>query len=89
MEDALNQTNGVKSEVRLLDLLVTLAENIKLLIVGPLIFGVCALMVTFLLPQTFQSVAVLQADQTTASLMITAAVLDPVIASLNLTSCLH
>lgn len=84
MEDALNRANSVQNEVGLLDLLVTLAENIKLLVIGSLVVGVCALIVSFLLPQTFQSVAVLQADQTTASLMTTAAVLDPVIVSLGL-----
>ena len=84
MEDAPNRANSVQNEVGLLDLLVTLAENIRLLVVGPLVVGLCALIVSFLLPQTFQSVAVLQADQTTASLMATAAVLDPVIASLGL-----
>ena len=84
MEDAPKGANSVQNEVGLLDLLVILAENIKLLVIGPLVVGLCALMVSFLLPQTFQSVAVLQADQTTASLMGTATVLDPVIASLGL-----
>ena len=84
MEDSLQRANGVQNEVGLLDLLVTLAENIKLLVVGSLVVGICALIVSFLLPQTFQSVAVLQADQTTASLIGTSAVLDPVIASLGL-----
>lgn len=84
MEDAPNRVDSVQNEVGLLDVLVTLAENIKLLVLGPLIVGLCALIGTFLLPQTFQSVAVLQADQTTASLVATAAVLDPVIASLGL-----
>ena len=84
MEDAPNRANSVQNEVGLLDLLVTLAENIRLLVVGPLVVGLCALIVSFLLPQTFQSVAVLQADQTTASLMATTSVLDPVIASLGL-----
>lgn len=84
MEDAPNRANSVQNEVGLLDLLVTLAENIKLLVLGQLLVGVCALIVSFLVPQTFQSVAVLQADQTTASLMVTAAVLDPVIASFSL-----
>ena len=84
MEDSANPANSANNEVGLLDLLVTLAENIKLLVLGPLAVGVCALVVSFLLPQTFQSVAVLQADQTTASLIGTAAVLDPVIASLGL-----
>lgn len=71
-------------ELSLLDLLVTLAENIKLLIVGSLLAALCALGIAFALPQTFQSVAVLQAEQGTASLMTTATVLDPVIASLAL-----
>ena len=84
MEDSANLRNSANNEVGLLDLLVTLAENIKLLVLGPLAVGVCALVVSFLLPQTFQSVAVLQSDQTTASLIGTAAVLDPVIASLSL-----
>ena len=84
MEDAPNCANSVQNEVGLLDLLVTFAENIRLLVVGPLVVGLCALIVSFLLPQTFQSVAVLQADQTTASLMATTSVLDPVIASLGL-----
>ncbi|MDH6186362.1 Wzz/FepE/Etk N-terminal domain-containing protein [Polaromonas sp. CG_23.6] len=84
MQDAPKRVSTVQNEVGLLDLLVTLAENIKLLVVGPLIVGICALGVSFLLPQTFQSVAVLQADQATASLMTTATVLDPVIASLGL-----
>ena len=84
MEDALKRENSVENEVGLLDLLVTFAENIKLLVVGPVVVGICALIVSFLVPQTFQSTAVLQADQTTASLMTTATVLDPVIASLGL-----
>lgn len=84
MEDSANLANSANNEGGLLDLLVTLAVNIKLLVLGPLAVGVCALVVSFLLPQTFQSVAVLQSDQTTASLIGTAAVLDPVIASLGL-----
>lgn len=66
------------------DLLLTLAENLKLLIMGSLLAGLCALGISFMLPQTYQSVAVLQAEQPTASVMVTAAVLDPVIAALGL-----
>ena len=84
MQDALKRENSVENEVGLLDLLVTFAENIKLLVVGPVVVGICALIVSFLVPQTFQSTAVLQADQTTASLMTTATVLDPVIALMGL-----
>jgi uncharacterized protein involved in exopolysaccharide biosynthesis len=72
------------NEPGLLDLLVTLAENARLLVIGPLLVGLCALALGFVLPQTFQSVAVLQAEQATASLMTTAAVLDPVAAGLGM-----
>lgn len=71
-------------EIGLLDILVTLAENIKLLILGPLAAGLLALGVSFVWPQTFESVAVLQAEPATASLMTTAAVLDPVAEALGL-----
>lgn len=75
---------ATREEVGLLDVLVTLAENLKLLILVPLAVGICALGIGFVLPQTFQSVAVLQAEQVTASLMQTASVLDPVVAALGL-----
>lgn len=84
MEETKNRFSGADVEVGLLDVLVTLAENVKLLVIGSLLVGVCALGIGFMLPQTYQSVAVLQAEQPTASLMVTAAVLDPVIASLGL-----
>ena len=84
MEDAGSPYSGANDEVGLLDLLVTLAENVKLLVLGSLFVGICALGIGFLLPKTFQSVAVLQAEQATASLMTTASVLDPVIAALGL-----
>jgi LPS O-antigen subunit length determinant protein (WzzB/FepE family) len=79
-----NCLSDVKEDAGLLDVLLVLAENIKLLTIWPLIVGLCALGISFLLPQTYQSVAVLQADQATASLMTTTSVLDPVIATLDL-----
>ncbi len=74
-----------QEEIDLLDILVTLAENIKLLILGPLLVGLCALGIAYIVPQTFESIAVLKAEQATASLMTTAAVLNPVAAELGLT----
>jgi uncharacterized protein involved in exopolysaccharide biosynthesis len=84
MDEIQSPMPGTAEEVSLLDLLVTLAENAKLLIVGSLLVGLCALALGFVLPPTFQSVAVLQAEQATASLMDTAAVLDPVAAGLGM-----
>ena len=74
-----------QEEIDLLGILVTLAENIKLLILGPLLVGICALGIAYIVPQTFESIAVLKAEQATASLMTTAAVLNPVAAELGLT----
>ena len=88
MEEIQSLSPATEEEVSLLDLLVTLAENAKLLVIGPLLVGLCALALGFVLPQTFQSVAVLQAvlqaEQVTASLMTTAAVLDTVAAGLGM-----
>lgn len=84
MESAKNSYAGADVDVGLLDVLVSLAENVKLLVMGSLLVGLCALGIGFMLPQTYQSVAVLQAEQPTASLMVTAAVLDPVIEALGL-----
>ena len=84
MDEIQSHPSARTEEVGLLDVLVTLAENVKLIIIGSLVVGLCALGIGFVLPQTFESVAVLQAEQATASLMATAAVLDPVAATLGL-----
>lgn len=88
------QNLATDSETSLLDVLVTLAESFKLLIFGPLAVGLCALGICFVLPQTYESVAVLQAERpgepgglnaaAVASLMSSASVLDPVAVSLGL-----
>lgn len=84
MQENQSQQSANTEDSGLLDVLVLLAENIRLIIILPLVIGTIALGVSFFLPQTFQSVAVLQADQATASLMIAAPVLDPVIGALGL-----
>jgi capsular polysaccharide biosynthesis protein len=84
MEEVQSSRVSNEEKIDLLDMAVAVAENIKMLIFWPLLLGLCALGISFLLPHTYQSVAVLQADQSTASLMTTPVVLDPVIASLGL-----
>jgi capsular polysaccharide biosynthesis protein len=71
-----------EDEISLLDLLLTVSQNIKLLILGPLAAGLCALGVTFTLPATYESVAILQTDIN--STLRLAAVLGPVVAKLDL-----
>jgi hypothetical protein len=51
-----------EDEISLLDLLLTVSQNIKLLILGPLAAGLCALGVTYTLPTTYESVAILPSD---------------------------
>ena len=84
MEEIQRCPGNADAQGGLLDVLVILAENVKLLVVGSLLVGLSALGICFVVPKTYQSTAVLQADQSTASLMLTAAVLDPVIAFLGL-----
>jgi hypothetical protein len=50
-------------EIDLLDLLVTISENIKLLVLGPLLAGLLALGVTWGLTPTYESGFVLNADR--------------------------
>ncbi len=65
----MENTHAPDDEIDLLDLLVTVAENIKLLIFGPLLAGLLALGVSFALPQGFESKAVVQSglEVTTAN----------------------
>lgn len=50
-----------EAEVSLLDLLVVVAENLKLLVLGPLLASLVGLGVGYSLPQTFTSVAAIRA----------------------------
>jgi LPS O-antigen subunit length determinant protein (WzzB/FepE family) len=80
----MENTHAPDDEIDLLDLLVTIAENIKLLVLGPLVAGLLALGVSFTLPNTFESKAVINANiegvnpSVLVSMATTAAVLEPV-----------
>jgi uncharacterized protein involved in exopolysaccharide biosynthesis len=77
-------------EVSLLDLLVVVAENLKLLILGPLLVGLLALGVGFALPQSYTSQAILALPMPTptqaAAMMVSPVVLDPAIVALQLSA---
>lgn len=85
MHDTPDTVDDPTRDFTLLDVLVVLAENLKLLVVGPLLAGACALGLSFVVPQTYDSVTILQADASIASLMTSDTVLDPVIKNLSLT----
>ena len=81
-------SNVEDDEISLLDLALTVAENLRLLIIGPIAAGLIALGVSSLLPKTFESVAILNVidqPEKVASLAISAAVLDPVAEQIGLT----
>ena len=82
MENSAPTSAAEDDEISLLDLLLTVSQNIKLLILGPLAAGLCALGITFTLPATYESVAMLPSD--IGSTLRLAAVLDPVVAKLDL-----
>lgn len=58
-----DSAQNAEDEISLLDLLQTIAENIKLLVLGPLAVGVLALGLSFLLPPTFTAQTVIMPPQ--------------------------
>lgn len=69
-----------EDEVSLLDLLLVVAENLRLLVLGPLMAALVALAVTFLLPRTWESVTLLRGGSPTLATVVTSpAVLLPVV----------
>lgn len=84
------ELDSLEKDSSLLDLLLVVAVNIKLLIFGPIAIGVLALASSFALPQSFVSQAILTlptpgpSPVQAAAFMVSPIVLDSVIASLNL-----
>ena len=56
-------TSHEDDEIDLLDLLVVVAENLKLLILLPLLVGIVALGISYVIPQTFESSSILRAQK--------------------------
>ncbi len=75
--NTIQQPFAPEDEVSRLDLLVTVSENIRLLILGPLAAGLCALGVSFALPANYESVTVLPSD--ISCTLRLASMLDPVV----------
>jgi LPS O-antigen subunit length determinant protein (WzzB/FepE family) len=71
-------------EISLLDILVTLAESWKLLVVGPLLVGILAAGLSFLWPKNYESVAVVRLTEPELALLSAAPVLDPLIEKFGL-----
>lgn len=78
------QTFEHDDEISLLDILVTLAESWKLLVFGPLLAGGLAGAISFLWPNTYESVSIVRLNEEEAALIHAAPVLDPLIAKFDL-----
>lgn len=70
----------------LLDLFLVIVDNLRLLVLGPIIVGIIVFVIASIWPKTYESTTILKAEQITASLMNSAAVLDPIAYSLGYTS---
>ncbi|MEQ1534295.1 MAG: hypothetical protein ABL923_00325 [Burkholderiaceae bacterium] len=77
-----------EKEIGLLDMLLVVAENLRLLILGPIVVGLLALGFGYTLPKSFTSQAILALPMSmstqAAAMLVSLIVLGPVIALLNL-----
>lgn len=76
------EMHAEENEISLLDLLVIVAENLKLLILGPVVVGLLALGIGYALPQSFTSRASLSlgdSGKAVEAMMRSPAVLDVVL----------
>lgn len=63
--------NDEEKEISILDILIVIAENLKMLVLGPILVGVLALGVSYLLPQRFVSQAILALPTPAPVVMLT------------------
>ncbi len=77
MTDTFNTTDD--DEINLLDLLLVVVQNLRLLVLGPLTVGLLALGVSYLLPPTYESAATQSGDAQLVAMYNSAQVLDAVI----------
>lgn len=73
----------------LVDLLLVIVDNLRLLIIGPILVGALVFAIASVVPKTYESMAILKADQNVASLMLSATVLDPIATSMGYTQKLE
>jgi len=71
-----DQENEDEDAISILDLLLIVAQNIKLLIVGPLVVGVLALIISFLITPTFTAVTTIQPPPQGSQTSTSAALLE-------------
>lgn len=72
-----SETNSVE-QFTLIDLLLVIVENLRLLVIGPVVLGLIVFLITSIWPKTYESTAILKAEQITASVIHSAVILDPI-----------
>jgi uncharacterized protein involved in exopolysaccharide biosynthesis len=84
-ETAVSHGDYVENDdsIDVLDVLLTIAENLRWLILWPLVGGAIAYGLTFLLPDKFESTAIIKAENSVASSMTAAHVLDAALKNLG------
>lgn len=90
------QMDTEEKEISLLDMLLVVAENLKLLIFGPVLVGLLALAIAYVVPQSYTSQAILAlpapatvtmpTPTQAAAMMASPVVLDPVVVALQLSA---
>ena len=66
-------------EISLLDLLATVTENLRLLVIGPLVVGLIALAISFAVTPTFESRSVLRLGESTTAVLASDDLLTPLL----------
>ncbi len=74
-----------KDEFSLLDQLKIIVENLRLLVIGPVLAGLIAFAVALGIPKTYKSTALIKSEQNLAAQTLTDNVLDPIAAKLGYT----
>ncbi len=74
-----NLQDSNDDEISLLDLLATVTENLRLLLIGPLLAGLVALGVTFVVPPTYESSSILRLEESAAALIDSDDLLTPLL----------
>jgi capsular polysaccharide biosynthesis protein len=73
----------------LLDLLVVIVDNLRLLVIGPIFIGLIVFLGASLMPKTYESTAILKSESLTVGSINSASVLDPIVISLGYTPKLN
>jgi len=79
MTDLYSADHTPDDEISLLDLLATITENLRLLVIGPLVVGLTALGFSFVMTPTFESRSVLRLGENTIGLLASDDLLTPLL----------